>query len=83
MWLLLSFGIRTHGQAATTGNGFLVGSKLSLADVQLFSFLETLDNQDRLKEVLATHPKVHAAVTAVATHPAVVAWQAARPVTMF
>eukprot|EP00047_Mylnosiga_fluctuans_P003419 m.229020 g.229020 ORF g.229020 m.229020 type:complete len:216 (+) comp11838_c0_seq1:51-698(+) len=65
------------------GAEYLVGGKLSLADVHLYAFLERLgfENAAALTATLDAHPKLKASFNKVAQHPAIVEWQAARPQT--
>ena len=63
--------------------GPLVGKSLSLADVSLFILVsEYFDNKQGAKEALKGCPRLTAAVDAVAAHPNIVNYLAARPITV-
>lgn len=66
---------------AASGSGFLVGSKLSLADVQLYAFFQNYYEAERARAhaCLAAAPHTAALVARVAALPAIAAWEAARP----
>jgi glutathione S-transferase len=70
---------------ATAGDGgFLVGGKLSLADVSMFVFLkEFFDNKEGAWAATDGCDKIRAAVDAVAANEEVQAWQKKRPETPF
>ena len=62
------------------GNGFAVGSSISLADVYIYGLTqEYFDHKDQVKEIASKFAKISASVTAVATAGA--AYFAARPET--
>ena len=65
---------------------FLVGGKLSLADLHWFQFLAApkgfFDNAEGAKAAFQACPKIKAAVEAVAANPEIQAWIEKRPDTM-
>ena len=63
---------------------WLCGSKCSLADASFFVFIkEFFDDVDKSTAAIAACPKISAAVAAFGKIPERVAWQKARPETMF
>jgi len=66
---------------------FLVGGKVSLADIHWFQFLAApkgfFDNAEAAKAAFQASPKIKAAVEAVAALPEMQAWLEKRPDTMF
>jgi glutathione S-transferase len=71
-------------EAQVSKQGWLVGSRMSLADVQwsiLPSFWDGPKFVPFVKKALEASPKLAAIVAKVAAVPAVKAWRAARPVT--
>eukprot|EP00282_Hemiselmis_andersenii_P008447 CAMPEP_0114124612 /NCGR_PEP_ID=MMETSP0043_2-20121206/8870_1 /TAXON_ID=464988 /ORGANISM="Hemiselmis andersenii, Strain CCMP644" /LENGTH=216 /DNA_ID=CAMNT_0001217503 /DNA_START=104 /DNA_END=754 /DNA_ORIENTATION=+ len=66
------------------GKGFAVGTKLSYADVVIYSFLaEFFDNLDGVKASAAGCPTLLSIQEAVAANDKLKAWQAKRPQTNF
>jgi hypothetical protein len=70
-------------QKPSGDDGFFVGGKLSLPDVQFFSTLEYFDDQAKVSAALAAHPKLAKIIAHVSAIPALVAYQKSRPVTPF
>jgi glutathione S-transferase len=67
--------------AAKGHNGFLVGGKLSLADVSAYYSLDNVVS--KFPGALDKFPKLKAHHAAIAARPKIAAWIAARPVTPF
>ena len=78
--VLLSHSCVNYSKAHAGTQGFLIGDKLSLADVQLFSGLELVP-ADNLSEALAKYPKLKHIVDNVGAIPAVSKYRAERKVT--
>jgi len=70
-----------HG--TSSDHSTFVGSKLSLADVQLFHFLSIFDDQESVNRSLAPYPTLKAIRANVANQPAIQKWIATRPNTPF
>jgi len=69
-------------KSSTAPGPWLVGTKLSYADVVFFAFLtDFFDDKEAAKK--ATPPKIQAAVDAVAALPQIKKWIESRPVTPF
>ena len=63
------------------GNGFAIGSKLSLADLVIFSIVELVDDKAGAESALNANPKLAASLAA--TKAAAAGWIAKRPDTKF
>ena len=57
----------------------LVGSSISLADVQLFHFLSIFDDQQAISRAVDNFPLIRASRANVGAHPAIQQWIAKRP----
>jgi len=77
----------THGAGSSTRNfpanttSTFVGSKITLADVLFFNFLNNFDDQTAVSNALASFPALRNIREAVGNHPGVKKWVATRPVT--
>ncbi|CAF1459045.1 unnamed protein product [Didymodactylos carnosus] len=70
--------------AETVGsNGFIVGKKLSLADIQLYNFCQSFDDQASVAKALESAKALKAAVDNVPQNPNLKKWIAERPKTQF
>jgi len=70
--------------AETVGsNGFIVGKKLSLADIQLYNFCQSFDDQALVTKALESAKALKAAVNSVPENENLKKWIAERPKTQF
>ena len=66
------------------GEGFSVGTKLSLSDVVIFAFItQFFDNKEASMNATLATPKIRSVVEKVSSVPQVVSWLEKRPVTGF
>ena len=66
------------------GEGFSVGTKLSLSDVVIFAFItQFFDNKEASMNATLATPKIRSVVEKVSSVPQVVSWLEKRPVTNF
>jgi len=64
-------------------SGHIVGKKLSLADIQLYNFLQSFDDQTPVQKMLESVKEVKAIVDNVAQNSNLQKWFAERPKTQF
>jgi len=74
-------------ERAAGNDGFLVGKKISLADIQLFAWIDKVfnDNADYVAKfgpILSKHPKIHK-LRDIGEIPAVKKWREERPKTKY
>jgi len=63
--------------------GYIVGKKLSLADIQLYNFIQSFDDQTSIQKALESAKGVKAVIDNVAENPRLKKWFAERPKTQF
>ena len=62
---------------------WVIGNQMSLADVVLYEFVESLDDPSRARKALATAPALEHRWWNFKNLPAVEAWEEKRPATPF
>jgi glutathione S-transferase len=87
-WIATDFPNHLRLIERAAGNkGFLVGDKLSLADVQMFSLIDRIfndnsDYQPKLGPILAQHAKIHK-LKDIGENAAIKKWREERPKTKY